>query len=110
MLKQSHFEAQSNLNESHRKGSDKVLQELLPQPLVSEAGAGGGATETLTVPGLKASDTLVSAFQSTDNGNSLPLLAAANGSDDAELDCEWSADPGAGAVVTIMVLRDIKNA
>lgn len=111
MLKPNHFEGQSNLNESHRKSNtDKVLQELLPQPLTSNAGAGGGATETLVVPGLKTSDTIVSVYQKVDNANSLPLLAAVNGSDNGELDCEWSADPGAGAVVAVLVLRDVKNA
>lgn len=111
MLKQQHFESGANLSESHRKGNEKVLQELIPQSLESEASAGGAATETLTVPGLLATDTLVGYSQSAlGAGLGKTLQLAVNGSNDGELDCTWDDNPGAGAKVKVLVLRDVKYA
>lgn len=72
--------------------------------LSSAAGAGGGATEAMTVTGLLASDEIVSVTQKTPGANSLPLLGwstqAAN-----TVTGIWSADPGAGAVLQVAFKR-----
>lgn len=100
----NHFEGGKNMTVG---GKDRgpSLVETLPQSFTSDAGAGGGAAETLTVPGLKKGDELVGVYQSVKGGNNLPLLDAAVGSSDGELDCNWSADPGAGSVVKVQVRR-----
>lgn len=70
----------------------------------SAASAGGGATEALTVTGLAASDTLLAATLKTKGANAAYLtgysIAGAN-----SLTAVFSADPGAGAVVQVTVLR-----
>ena len=70
----------------------------------SAAGAGGTASETMTVTGLLATDEILSVTQMTPGANSLPMLGFANQDDDA-LDITWSADPGAGSVVRVAVKR-----
>ena len=72
--------------------------------LTSAAGAGGGATEAMTITGLLSTDTIVAVTQKTKGANNLPLLGyttLANGA----LTCVWSADPGAGAVIVVTVSR-----
>lgn len=108
MLDRNHFEAGKNLTKGSRQlGGEKILVELMPQPLTSAVGAGGAAAETLAVEGLKTTDELLSVSQTVAGANSLPLLGAVIGSAANELDCTWSADPGAGAIVKILVRRDI---
>lgn len=113
MLEASHFEAGKNLNNGARQlGSEKILVELLPQvaPL-SSASQGGSSTETLKVDGMLSTDEVVS-FNQTSVGGGIgkTLLLASPGTDDGDLDCEWDADPGAGAVVKVLVLRKVPNA
>lgn len=72
--------------------------------LTSAAGAAGSATPTLTLTGLKATDTIVSVQQKTKGANNLPLLGWTTQADNA-LTCVYSADPGAGCVVVVTVLR-----
>ena len=72
------------------------------QVYVSSAGAGGAATEAMVLTGLAAADTILAVSQKTKGANSFPLLGwttlAANA-----LTCVWEGDPGAGAVVVVVV-------
>jgi hypothetical protein len=72
--------------------------------LSSSPGAGGAASEAMTVPGLLASDTVLSVSQSVPGANSLPLLGF-NTQANNSLTVEFSADPGAGAVILVAVKR-----
>ena len=74
------------------------------QVYTSSAGAGGAATEAMTLTGLAASDTILSVCQKTDGANNLPLLGYSTHVADA-LTGIWSADPGAGAVIVVVVLK-----
>lgn len=70
----------------------------------SDPSAGGGATETLTVTGLLATDEIISVTMKTQGANPAQIAEYAN-QDDDELDVTFSADPGAGAVVEVTVKR-----
>lgn len=74
------------------------------QVYTSSAGAGGGATEAMTVTGLAAGDTILAVHQKTKGANSLPLLGWSTQAANA-LTGIWSADPGAGAVIVVCVLK-----
>jgi len=74
--------------------------------ITSSAGAGGAATEAMTVTGLAAADQIIGLFQKTKGANNLPLLGHTTQAADA-LTCVWSADPGAGAVVVVTVRKAI---
>lgn len=79
------------------------------QKYVSSAGAGGAATEAMTLTGLAAADTILAVTQKTKAANNLPLLGYTTQAANA-LTCVWSADPGAGAVVEVLVLKAPKTA
>lgn len=70
----------------------------------SDAGAGGSATEAMTVTGLLSTDTILAVSQSVDGANNLPLLGFNTLANDA-LTGVWSADPGAGSVIVVSVKR-----
>lgn len=111
-LKKDHFEAASNITRNGSKKADKDLVTLLNEvmenanlvSLLSDAGSGGAAQEALTVTGLLATDTVLSVSQSVKGANNLPLLSFSVPAADA-LTCDWSADPGAGSKVLVLVLR-----
>jgi len=119
VIKSDHFAGGKNLSAGTKKGSDKHLSELIAEAqgksnlyeaagkvLVfnSDAGAGGGATEAMTLTGLLATDTIIAVSQKVKGGNSLPLLGWDTHVDDA-LTGEWSGDPGADAVIQVAVVR-----
>jgi len=115
-LRSDHFEAASHItrNGSHIKDADlaKLLNDLNENAnilsLTSAAGGGGAATEDdNVVAGLLATDTVLSVSQKTPGANDLPLLGFAD-QKDGSMDFLYSADPGAGAVVTLLVLRATK--
>jgi hypothetical protein len=76
------------------------------QTLNSAASAGGSANETLTVTGLLTTDTVLSAIMITEGANNVAVktfagtVAVAN-----QYPVEWTADPGAGAVVKVAFSR-----
>jgi hypothetical protein len=72
------------------------------------ASAGGAATEALTVTGLGASDVVLAVTQKTPGANDLPLLGWSTQIADG-LTGIWSADPGAGAVVEVLVLKAVAS-
>ena len=74
------------------------------QVYTSSAGAGGAATEAMTLTGLGASDTILSVVQKTKGANNLPLLGYTTQAANA-LTAVWSANPGAGSVIVVTVLK-----
>ena len=72
----------------------------------SAASAGGAATETLTVTGLAAGDTILAVSQRTKGANSTALIRWTDTSRTAnQLAVEWTGNPGAGAVVRVLVIK-----
>lgn len=70
----------------------------------SAAGSGGAATEAMTVTGLAAGDTILAVHQKTDGANNLPLLGWSTQTANA-LTGIWASDPGAGAVIVVLVKK-----
>lgn len=66
------------------------------------AGAGGAATEVLVCTGLLTTDTVLAVTQKTSGANSLPLLGWSTLATNA-ITGIWSANPGAGSVVQVLV-------
>lgn len=85
-------------------GGVKLGDLLNIQVYTSSAGAGGSATPTFTVTGLAADDTILAVHQKTKGANNLPLLGWASQAANA-LGGVYSADPGAGAVIVVTVLK-----
>jgi len=74
--------------------------------LMSSPGAVGGATQTLTVTGLLATDTILAVTQITPGASAtLSLLGVNLPQSDGSISVYWVADPGVGAVVLVSVLR-----
>jgi hypothetical protein len=74
------------------------------QVYTSSAGAGGAATEAMVLTGLAAGDTILAVHQKTKGANNLPLLGWSTQAANA-LTAVYSADPGAGAVIVVCVLK-----
>jgi len=70
----------------------------------SAASSGGGASETMTVTGLAATDTVLSVTQSTKGANNTAVTGWSGLALNA-IDIDWTADPGAGAKVDVLVRR-----
>jgi hypothetical protein len=85
------------------QGSSK--QDVL---LTSDPSVGGGISETLNVTGILLSDTIISATQSVAGGNNTALTAY-NILGDGIMNAQWSGDPGAGAIVNILVKRNVSS-
>lgn len=112
-LKSSHFEGGANLTKGGAKGKNQDLATQLNDlkenanlvKLTSAASVGGAAIEpNLAVAGLLATDVILAVTQKTPGANSLPLLGYAD-QQDGTLDFIYSADPGAGAIMEILVNR-----
>jgi hypothetical protein len=72
----------------------------------SAASAGGAATETLTVTGLAAADTILAVSQKTKGANGTAIIKWTDTSRTADqLAVEWTGNPGAGAVIRVLVLK-----
>jgi hypothetical protein len=112
-----YFAGGANLTEGAQKRNEKHLAQLLNDlmeasnlvVLDSAAGAGGAASEAMVVTGLLATDTILSVVQMTKGANNLPLLGFSGLAAD-ELTAVWSADPGAGAVIKVLVKRAVPAA
>lgn len=70
----------------------------------SSASANTTASQTLTVTGLLSTDIILSVTQKTAGSNNLPLLGWTTVANNA-ITVQWSANPGAGAVVVVAVKR-----
>lgn len=71
---------------------------------LSNASAGGSASEVYVVTGLLSTDTVIAVSQSIKGSNSLPLLGYNTVANNA-LTGVYSADPGTGAKIVVTVLR-----
>lgn len=99
-----HFDGGKNLYEGGRKSTKRILDELLPYPLVSAASAGGAATETLAVDGLDSTLEILSATMTTPGAVATSaLVSVQHGTSSGDIDCSFAADPGAGAIITLLV-------
>ena len=107
MIRSSHFDANKNITLGSRRDKEqRILPELLGQPLDSDASVGGGATETISVSGLTAKDEILGAFLKTPGAIATSVLvSASHGTAEGDIDCQFSADPGAGAIVRLIVRR-----
>jgi hypothetical protein len=64
----------------------------------------GSATPTASVTGLLTTDTILAVDQITPNANSLPLIGrAASCAVNGQLALDYSADPGAGGTISVLV-------
>lgn len=70
----------------------------------STASSGGAATEALTVTGLLAADTILAVSQKTKGANSTALIGWTTQIDNG-ITGVWTANPGASAVVQVLVKR-----
>ena len=93
------------LNRMNSLAKEVSLGDLLNiQVYTSSAGAGGAATEAMVLTGLAAADTILAVHQKTKGANNLPLLGWSTQAANA-LTGIWSADPGASAVIVVVVLK-----
>lgn len=74
------------------------------QAYTSAASTSGAATQALAITGLGANDVILSVTQATKGANNLPLLGWTTQAANA-LTAVWSANPGAGAVIIVHVLK-----
>lgn len=112
-LESGHFEGDRNLNKGSRKGDKQILEEVINEiqenanivKLTSDASAGGAATEPdLAVTGLLATDIILAVTQKTPGANNLALLGYAD-QKDGSMDFIYFADPGADAIMEVLVAR-----
>lgn len=93
---------------ANKTGLGDLLDEQLPAADIvaytSSAGAGGAATEAMTLTGLAAGDTILAVHQKTEGANDLPLLGWSTQTANA-LTGIWSGNPGAGAVIVVLVKK-----
>lgn len=93
-------------SEMSRKGFDlgKLLDSKLPIKLTSAASGGGAAAETLAVVGLLATDELLAVTQRVPGATGAVLIGYVLDAN-AEIDLTWDVDPGAGAIVEVLIRR-----
>lgn len=112
LLKKDHFEGQKNIGIGAEKGRSQELATLLNNltknanlvKLTSDAGAGGNATESMTVTGLKTTDIILAVTQRVPGAANLTKIGYSAQIADG-LDVTWLADPGAGGIIELLVLR-----
>lgn len=87
---------------------DEILDKLNAEEIAvidSDAGAGGAASEAMTVTGLTTDDTVLAVTQKTAGaGAGKTLIGWSTQANDA-ITGIWDADPGAGAVIQVLVKR-----
>ena len=121
VIKASHFEGGKNMTAGNKQDKNSkdlaaLVIELQGAVNTNEAAiakivkytaaatAGGGATQVVAVTGLAAADSILSVTQRVKGANSLPLLGwQAQGLNTLTL--VYSADPGAGAIVEVLVKK-----
>ena len=70
----------------------------------SDAGAGGSSTEAMTITGLLTTDTILGVAQRVPGGNNLAMIGWNTLITDG-MTIVWAADPGANAIVVVLVKR-----
>lgn len=78
---------------------DARIYSIQSQPSVG----GSGATETLNIPGMSGSDTVIGVFQETAGANNQVMLSAVQSG--VNVNVTWAADPGAGAIVRVAIIK-----
>ena len=73
--------------------------------LPSAASVGGNASETLIVTGLLASDTILAVSPQNGGANNVAMIGFGPLTTNGQLPVAWLTDPGAGAVVLVLVNR-----
>jgi len=115
-IREDHYEGGQNLNRGGVRDGDEKLADSLRRvdansqiiALQSDAGSGGGASEALTITGLKTDDQVLGVTQRVPGANSLAMI----GWNTLVLDgmtIVWAADPGAGAIVVVLVRRPLTD-
>lgn len=107
VVKSNHFEGGKNLSKGGSQGAESDLASVVnsvARTYDSDPSAGGGATESLTVTGLKASDKILAVQVKTKGANAVGVAGWSNQGADA-LDVDFTADPGVGAVVQVLAQR-----
>ena len=101
----------TNGDTTHSPSGDAVFDalalELDAAKLVaydSAVSIGGGASEALTVTGLGVSDTILAVSQKTAGANGTAIVAYGSPALNS-LSVSWTADPGAGAVIKVLVKK-----
>lgn len=87
-----------------RQGFDlgEILDGLEAKEVTSAATTGGAASETVAAVGLADADSIVAVSQRVPGANNLPLLGWQKTGNDDEIQLDYSANPGAGAIVEIL--------
>lgn len=109
-LQNDHFEGNKNTSKGQEKGRQADLATLLNnvnRPLLSAATAGGAADEALAVEGLKADDEIVAVVGAVVGGNSV-AVAGWSAQVAGQVMVHFTADPGAGNKVNVLVRRKPK--
>jgi len=89
--------------EVNRGADDRIAARILT--FESTASAGGSATESMTFTGLLATDTILALTQRVAGAGAGDSLSAYAAQINDGLDVTWEADPGAGAIVRLALLR-----
>ena len=71
----------------------------------SDASAGGAASEAMTFTGLSTDDEILSVDQSTGGAGAGNVIDSYGTHVDDGLTITWDADPGAGAIIKLTVLK-----
>lgn len=109
VVKANHFEGGKNISQGGTEGSGKDIASVLnsmAQTYDSDPSVGGAATEALPVSGLKASDKILGVHVKTKGANAVGVAGWSNQADDS-LDVDFTGDPGAGAIVQVLVQRQV---
>lgn len=114
-LEDRQFEGGANLSRGQRDGGDDTLAETLNKiagkgnidSIDSDPSAGGAASESLTFTGLKSDDEILAVSQVTKGSLGTAPIAISN-QVAGGLDVEWTGDPGAGAVIRLLIRRGLQ--
>lgn len=71
----------------------------------SNPSVGGSPTETLTIPGLLSTDTILAVTQVTPGSIPTAAIVGYSGQANNSLTIQWTTNEGSGAVVRVMVNR-----
>jgi len=114
-LRDAAFQGHGSLTKGQRLLGEKTLEELLndiitnanTEVLTTDATGGGAATEAdLPVAGLLATDEILS-ITVVGGGTSTVAYTGFTNQEDGEIDLIFSADPGAGKTLKILVRHAI---
>jgi len=94
------------LNRMNKLARDVSLGDLVNiQAYTSAVSVGGAASEAMTVTGLAAGDTILAVTQKTAGAGTGKNLIAFSTQAANALTVTWDANPGAGAVIVVLVLK-----